>query len=133
MPKTKTKSHDLPKHAPKRTGKRGIAPRDVSGDARQEDEQELLKTPENAKKQPKQARLKGMEDPKIAELEVAAEEYADVRDRRMELTKEEVSTQGELLRLMKKHGKTTYHHEGYDLKIVAEKEKVRVRIHKDKD
>lgn len=99
------------------------------------EDQELLPGAEGAKpkRTPRQKRLPGTEDPEIEELEAAAEAYAEVRDERMELTKQEVSTQAELLKLMKKYDKKTYVHDGYDLKLVAEKEKVRVRIKKDKD
>ena len=104
--------------------------------AGEETEGEQLETPDNPKpkrERPRQARLPGVEDPEIEELESAAEEYADVRDRRMALTKEEVRLQGELLTTMKKYDKTSYVHDGYDLKLVAEKEKVKVKIAKDKD
>lgn len=94
-------------------------------------EAEELETPSTPKPKPRQARLPGTEDPEIEELESAAEEYADIRDQRMELTKEEVRLQSGLLAAMKKYNKTSYVHDGYDLKLVAEKEKVRVRIKKD--
>lgn len=84
-------------------------------------------------KKPRQARLPQMEDPAIEELEDKAEEYADIRDQRMELTPIESKLNDELLTLMKKHGKTTYKHAGIDCKIVVESEKVRVKIKKDKD
>lgn len=82
-------------------------------------------------KKPRQARLPQMEDPIIEELERAAEKYADVRDKRMALTTVEVSCKEELLSLMDKHGKSSYVHNGYDIKVVVESKKVKVRIKKD--
>jgi len=90
------------------------------------------KDPEEAKK-PRQARLPQMEDPAIEELESAAEEYADIRDKRQALTTEEVRLKTDLLNLMHSHKKTEYNHGGVSIKVVVESEKVRVRIKKDKD
>ena len=102
-----------------------------------DDDQELLKTPGNAAKRgpgrPRQPRLPTMEDPEIEELESAAEEYADIRDQRMELTPIETKLKSDLLALMKKHSKTSYVHDGFDIRVIVESEKVRVRIKKDKD
>src|SRR5438105_1334879 len=102
--KKKSKSHDLPSKPPKRTGKKGIQPRELSGDLVEQDaarsageevvvveEQELLRTPENAKKSRRQPRLPAMEDPEIEDLEEAAKDYAAVRDERMGLTKKETA------------------------------------------
>ena len=111
----KDTKHHLPKHAPKKTGKRGIKPVE-----REEKATEAL-----------QADLPGLEDRAIAELEAAAEEYAGIRDRRMALTEQEVECKEKLLALMHGHGKQTYIHGGIEIRVVAEKEKVRVRIHKD--
>jgi hypothetical protein len=110
---TKRKSQ-LPKHPPKKTGKRGVGP-----------------APDEKEKKPRQGRLPTMEDPEIEELENSAEEYADFRDQRMELTKEETRCKTELLGLMKKHGKTSYVHDGYDIKVIVESEKLKVRIKKE--
>jgi len=88
-------------------------------------------SPKEKAKKPKQARLPTMEDPEIEELENSAEEYADFRDQRMELTKEETRCKTELLGLMKKHGKTSYVHDGYDIKVIVESEKLKVRIKKE--
>ena len=82
---------------------------------------------------PRQARLPGVDDPVIEELQRAAEDYADVRDERMELTKREVQKQEMLLQIMKKYGKSTYVHEGVECKLIHEKEKVRVKIRKGED
>jgi hypothetical protein len=149
---SKAKKHpaaSLPKPAPKKTGKKGVGPREFAGDlteqdaARQEKESpkqpegEPLKVPpaegERAKKSPRQRRLPEMEDPKIEELESAAEEYADVRDQRMALTPDETRLKKELLDLMHKHGKTSYVHKNIDIKVIVESEKVKVRIKKEEE
>ena len=128
----KAKAHrkETPKMVPPRkSGKRGIGPKpeldELPADA------EVLETPDTPRKKPRQARLPQMEDPQIEELEGSAENYADIRDQRMELTKEETRLKDELLGLMKKHGKTSYVHDGYDIKVVVESEKVKVRIKKE--
>ena len=117
----------LPKRPPKKTGKKGIGPLDPV-----EELGHLVKD-EAAKetKKPRQARLPQMEDPAIEELENKAEEYADIRDQRMELTPVETKLKNELLGLMKKYKKTSYNHDGYEIKVVVESEKVRVRIKKE--
>ena len=86
---------------------------------------------ESEKRKPRQARLPQMEDPAIEELETAAEEYASIRDQRQALTPEEVRLKGILLQLMEKHGKESYEHDGYSIKVVVESKKVRVRIKRD--
>ena len=106
----KQKKSSLPKHAPKRTGKRGIGP--VDDDA----------------KPAKQKRLPGMEDPAIEELEDAAKEYAGLRDHRMRLTEQESAMKESLLGLMKKHSKETYRHDGVEIRIVHEEETVKVKL-----
>jgi hypothetical protein len=130
--KAKAKAHrkQTPKMVPPRkSGKRGIGPKpdpeDLAPGA------EVLETPETPRKKPRQARLPQMEDPQIEELEGSAENYADIRDQRMELTKEETAAKDELLGLMKKHGKTSYVHDGYDIKVIVESEKLKVRIKKE--
>lgn len=95
-------------------------------------DEEQLETPDNPKpKRGRQARLPEMEDPEIEELEAAAEKYVEVRDERMALTPTESQRKTHLLGLMKKHNKTTYHHDGFDIRVVAEKETVRVKIKKE--
>jgi hypothetical protein len=83
--------------------------------------------------EPKQGRLPAMEDPEIEELERAAEKYVGIRDRRMALTKEETKLSEELLGLMKEHDKTSYVHDGFDIKVIVESEKVRVRVKKEEE
>lgn len=76
----------------------------------------------------KQESLPGMEDTEITDLEDAARNYASIRDRRMALTKQEVDLNGVLLQALKRHKKEHYHRDGVDIKLIVEKEKVRVRI-----
>ena len=118
----------LPKKAPKKTGKAGIKPLDPVEDF---DKPTKVTPPAEEKKKPRQARLPEMEDPAIEELENSAEEYADIRDQRMELTKEETRLKTELLGLMKKHNRVSYVHDGYDIKVIVESEKLKVRIKKE--
>lgn len=83
------------------------------------------------KSKPKQKDLPGMEERRIPELHTAAENYAEVRDERMILTKKEVELKDELLGMMKKHGKESYKFDDVEIKVVHEKEKVKVKIHKE--
>lgn len=76
----------------------------------------------------KKQRLPGMEESGIKELEKTAEDYADVRDNRMQLTKQEKELNQTLLALMKKHGKAEYHHDDVHCWIKAKEERVKVKI-----
>jgi len=104
---------------PKRTGKRGVGP--------------APDEPEKLASRGKQNRLPGMEDAEIEELEDAAKDYASLRDDRMHLLSKEVEMKDNLLALMKKHGKLTYTHDGVEVRIVHENEKVKVKIKKEKE
>ena len=130
----------LPAKAPKKSGKRGIGPldpeKDFSEPVKQEPVPEKSKPEllsEANKKRGKTKRLPGMEDAEIEALEDAAKEYANVRDDRMNLTREESGLKETLLELMKKHKKEVYRHDGVEVKIVHEEETVRVKILKEKD
>lgn len=84
-----------------------------------------------AKKKGKIARqsdLPGMEDRRIAGLENAAQDYAEIRDQRQALSQKEVELKGNLLTLMHKLDKTEYHRGNVSISIIVEKEKVKVRI-----
>jgi hypothetical protein len=83
-------------------------------------------------KRPRQPRFAGMEDAKIEALENAALDYAHVRDQRQQLTAQEVPLKQELIALMKKEGRETYRHENVEIKMIHEKESVKVRIRKPK-
>ena len=82
---------------------------------------------------PRQQKLPGTEDSKIAPLESAAQEYAELRDQRMELNAEESKLKQKLLNLMKQHGNTTYKRAGIEIKLVTDEETVKVKIRKPKD
>lgn len=104
----------LPKRAPKKSGKRGIGP---------------AHDPDHGKT----SRLPGMEDAAIEDLENAAREYANLRDNRLQVLKDEVAVKEDLLLLMKSHHKEKYTHDGIEIRLVHEKENVKVKIKKDED
>jgi len=81
----------------------------------------------------KQEELPGMEDREIIDLVTAARKYVDVRDDRQQLTLKEVELKSELLTLMKRHKKKEYIHDGIEIRVVAEEETIKVRIHKEKE
>ena len=82
---------------------------------------------------PKQKRLPEMDDPRIEELESLAESYAEIRDERMELNKQEFDLKSRLLTAMKFRKRTTYHRDGIDIKVVSEEETVKVRVKKEEE
>ena len=82
----------------------------------------------------KQGHLPDMEPPTVKEIDRAADDYRDVRDQRMELTKQETAKQAVLLELMRKHGLTHYEYDDYVVDIVANSsEKVKVKAKKVED
>ena len=78
-------------------------------------------------RKPKQASLNGMEDREIAGLQVLAEDYAEVRDRRIAVGKKEQKFKQEILAEMHKNKKTHYEYGGVVIDVVTEKEKVKVK------
>lgn len=74
-----------------------------------------------------------MQDRAIKPLEDLAASYADVRDRRMELNKEEHELKAHTLKLMKKYEKTIYRHDGIEIRIVPGEEDVKVKVKKPGD
>jgi hypothetical protein len=86
-------------------------------------------------KQPRNGDLPGMENREIAELEDVGAEYADVRDRRMELTKEEKDLKERIRALMHKHKRTRYESAGIEITLVPpdEEDKVLVKLRKPKE
>ncbi len=115
MPKTKRNAaSSLPKHAPKRTGRRGIKPLETEAGSATK-------------------RLPGMEDHHLPDLEEAALNYARVRDERMAMLKRELDLKDVLHTLMKRHSKTLYRVEEMEIKVVARDETVKVKLLKDKD
>jgi hypothetical protein len=130
---TRKPEDHLPARPPRKSGKRGIGPLEPDEKTRSAEPREAELLSDANKKRGKTGRLPGMEDPQIEELEDGAREYANIRDDRMKLTTAEVDAKAELLSLMKKHKKETYNHDGVEVKLVHEKESVKVRIKKDKD
>lgn len=112
--------HAVRKPPPKRTGKRGIGPA----------EPEAGEKPDAGQSQKD---LPGMEDREIAEIERAAEDYATIRDRRITLNAEEHELKEKLLGLMKKHSKEKYTRDGVEVRVIHEKETVKIKLHKEGD
>ena len=82
---------------------------------------------------PKQEDLPGMSDRKLKDLHECAEEYAEKRDARQEIGREEVELKGRLLQLLKKHKLEHYEYEDVVVDLVHEEETVKVKIRKPKD
>jgi hypothetical protein len=130
MPKTKKhRAALLPKRAPKKTGRRGVGPRplDDKEDFEKPTKHQLLKDAA------RQARLPGMEDTAIEEIETTARQYKSKQDRRIAILKEEVDLKNLLLQLLHRHGKKSYYRDGLDIQIVPTSEKVKVRFGVDKE
>lgn len=85
-----------------------------------------------AAKKPKDQDLPGMEDRAIQALEECAEEYAEIRDQRMELNQQEVTLKKKVRALMHKHEKTVYRRAGIEIELAPPdgEEKVTVRVMK---
>lgn len=81
-------------------------------------------------RKPRQARLPEMDDPKLEELHTLSEDYVEIRDQRIELNKQEKPLKDQLLSAMKRHGKEHYKHNGLEITVVHENEKVKVKLHK---
>ena len=56
----------------------------------------------------RQQKLQGLAEQSIPEIESAALSYVEARDQRMQLTELETERKADLLKVMTKHGKTTY-------------------------
>jgi hypothetical protein len=79
-------------------------------------------------RKPRTASLPGMEDHAIPALEKIAQEYADIRDQRMELTLQERALKTTAIAAMHKHGRTSYEHDGVTIRLVPGEEKLKVQI-----
>ena len=102
-------------------GKKGLVGRETSESAA-----ENVEDPK-----PKQTSLAGMEDRAISEIEIAAEEYVEIRDERMEMTKKEVEARSVVAETMRKHKKSQYHRNGLTITISSGDEKVKVKKEKE--
>jgi hypothetical protein len=74
--------------------------------------------------------LPGMENRSIKELVDKATEYAEIRDKRQDLTRREVELKADLLTAMHKHKLKDYSYEGIEIHVVTEEETVRVKLPK---
>ncbi len=92
-----------------------------------------VKNIKDAAAKPKQARLPSMEDAKVDKLHVLAEDYVAIRDRRIALNKEEKPLKDALLVAMHAYQKTHYHHNGLTIDVIAENEKVKVKLGNSED
>jgi CRISPR/Cas system CSM-associated protein Csm5 (group 7 of RAMP superfamily) len=81
---------------------------------------------------PKQERLPGVEN-KLKDLHECAMEYAEKRDERQAIGREEVALKAKLLGLMKKHKLDNYEYEDVSIEVVIEEETVKVKVKKHKD
>src|SRR5215471_3939449 len=80
------------------------------------------------KKLPRQKIIPGIGDAKIAAIENAALDYAELRDKRQELTTQEVELKKNLIELMHKKGISEYTRNGISVSLTVAKEKVTVRV-----
>jgi len=90
-------------------------------------------TAKPARSRPRQPDLPGTEDRAIRPLENIAASYADVRDRRIELNREESELKQTALKLMKQFGKMIYRRDGIEIRIVPGEDDVKVKIRKPGD
>ena len=82
---------------------------------------------------PRQEVIPGIGDQKIAAIENAAMDYAEIRDERQELTTKEVDLKKRLLDLMHNKGLKEYKRNGISVKVVLEQENVKVRVRAEED
>lgn len=86
--------------------------------------------PAPVRRLPRTASLPGLEDHAIKPLDDVAAQYADIRDQRMVLTKDESALKEQTRKLMAKYSKTIYRHNGIEIRIVAGEDDVKVKIKK---
>lgn len=84
---------------------------------------------------PVQAEIPGTERPKIKEIELAAEAYVSIRDKRMRLTEQEVELKGALIDVVHKHadkitpnGEGERHYRFDDLVVILKPGKDNVKV-----
>lgn len=82
----------------------------------------------SVKKAPRQARLPTMSDTGIRVLDNIGARYADIRDQRQALTREEVSLKAHTITLMHKHNKTSYVTPALEIHLEAGDESVTVKV-----
>ena len=79
-----------------------------------------------------QPKLFDTDHPAHKPLMKAARAYAELRDSRLAILKEEVPAKGVILGLMKEHDLTEFHSDGVTIDIVPGEETVKVKV-KDED
>jgi len=89
------------------------------------------KKDKTVKKGPRQESLPEMGDRNIEALQDAALSYAEVRDQRMNLGRQEVELKSKLLDLMHAHNKESYVFGNVSITIVHEEENVKVKVRSD--
>jgi len=78
---------------------------------------------------PKQQRLPGQESAHHKDITKAAEKYVEVRDQRMDLTRQETEQRDNLLTAMRKHKLSMYEDDnaGLEVQVIEPAAKVKVR------
>lgn len=71
-----------------------------------------------------------MEDSAIAPLEQVAARYAEIRDERQALTREESSLKQSAMSLMKQYGKTHYKRDGIEITVLHGEDDIKVKVAK---
>jgi hypothetical protein len=89
--------------------------------------------PRRGRNRPRQPDLPGTEDRRLQPLDDIAAAYADVRDRRIDLNREEAELKASALELMHRFDKTIYKHDGIEIRLVAGEEDVKVKVRKATD
>jgi hypothetical protein len=84
--------------------------------------------PRRGRGRPRQPDLPGTEDRRLQPLDDVAAAYADVRDRRIDLNREEAELKASALELMHRFDKTIYKHDGIEIRLVAGEEDVKVKV-----
>jgi hypothetical protein len=79
---------------------------------------------------PRQPDLPGTDDRLLQPLDDLAAAYADVRYRRIDLTREEGELKARAIALMHQFQKTIYKHDGIEIRLVAGEEDVKVKVRK---
>lgn len=72
--------------------------------------------------------LPGMSNRKIKPLEELAAQYADLRDRRQAIGRDEAELKQKTIAAMKKLGKTAYQRDGISIELLPGEETIKVRV-----
>lgn len=83
-------------------------------------------------KTPKDQPLTGMEDARIPALEKIARDYADIRDQRIELNRDEAKLKERAIRAMHEYKKAVYKRNGIEIRLDPGEETLKVRIKAEK-